>query len=149
MNNQVKNSFPEWMTWEEMAGCFHSYYRDSYAVFRDHMNGDLTGILNRLQSEEDWRVVRSCLRTIEFAGAIPFDQSETMLAFLVELLFHESGSVRRLAAVDIGHILTGGLEESRDQCADLFRRILFLSGKKSEQKRRWIGSALEAILAVL
>lgn len=123
--------------------------------------------LEHIRSQRDSRQVRAYLTAIEeYSAYLPQNQKKTILKFLLDMLSHRDGDIRRQAAAIAG-ILIAGYEicftkeiphgflppvvgETREACFKRFLRgLLSPDVQASEQERRHAGYAMKTVLQTL
>jgi len=103
----------------------------------------LVEILHR----EDWRQMRAYLTVLkEYLPLLRFENQDIIMNFLTEMLLHQSGMVRRIAARTYGYLLAYRLEEYGVSPEEAVRKVLFPGPAISASERRKINYQLKYIL---
>lgn len=124
-------------------------------------------VLEHIRSQRDSRQVRAYLTAIEeYSAYLPQNQKKTILKFLLDMLSHRDGDIRRQAAAIAG-ILIAGYEicftkeipqgflppvvgETQETCFRSFLEgLLSPDVQASEQERRHAGYAMKTVLQTL
>ena len=104
-------------------------------------------LLEKMQTIKNWRQIRASLTVIdEYVDFLNTSAKHIALPYLLQMLSHENGTVRRVAARTCGHLLAKCDLTDSDAWSNFLHKILFPGSEVSEQHKRWMGYALKIVL---
>ncbi len=124
-------------------------------------------LLEHARSDKDWKNLRAYVNALaEYYTYMSQIQKETTINFLIDLLAHREGDIRRQAAVLIGKIIATydakyrkelpkgveiktGRKTSLELWSKYLQKVLFPDLKTTEEQRRWIGYTIKITLSSL
>lgn len=150
MIDMVKS--PEFMSDREVLDSYLSLREDTSARLLERAGG-ARGIiewLDNIQIEKDWRKVRVYLELLEEA-ALHLDTERIRIALdsLYEMFYHQSGTVRSMAAVTAGHLVALCGEEMGEAWSVLLRKTLFPEPINLEKQKNWTAYILRLLLKAI
>lgn len=169
LGEAVKEDHVEVMTPEALVRKLKALAIRSNLVIMDSTTREEQFIefLEHIRSQRDSRQVRAYLTAIEeYSAYLPQNQKKTILRFLLNMLSHRDGDIRRQAA-SIAGLLIAGYEicftkeipegflppkvgESREACfRNFLEGLLSPDVQASEQERRYAGYAMKTVLQTL
>ena len=146
---------------------FMAIEHNIYVMHRLNNESTLGNVLEAARSEKDWKNLRAYINVFdEYCVYMTKKQKTLTISFLLELLAHREGDIRRVSAALIGKMIAAYDQEYRkelpedvilppqeDQSFDLLNTvidyIIIPDHRMTEQHKRWVGYTLKRILESL
>ncbi|MEG0805600.1 MAG: hypothetical protein RSD55_03145 [Lachnospiraceae bacterium] len=146
---------------------FMAIEHNLYVMSRMNNESTLGNVLESARSEKDWKNLRAYINIFEeYCTYMTAKQKQLTLNFLIELLMHREGDIRRQSAALIGKVIANFDREYRKELPEdallakdsltsyqlwdsLIHDIVLPDHKITDQHKRWMGYTLKRIMESL